>query len=57
LALIATIFIFARIAHGLGMDAAELRRWRRVGMISSTLATLALLIWAIVCVAGFCLGR
>jgi uncharacterized membrane protein YecN with MAPEG domain len=57
LAVIATIFIFARIAHGIGMDAAELRRWRQVGMISSTLATVALLIWAIACVAGFCLGR
>jgi uncharacterized protein len=57
LALIAAIFILARIAHAIGMDAAELRQWRKIGMISSTLATLALLIWAIACVAGICLGR
>jgi uncharacterized membrane protein YecN with MAPEG domain len=47
LALIAIIFILARIAHGVGMDRADLRRWRMYGMMSSTFATLALTFWAI----------
>jgi uncharacterized protein len=57
LAVFAAIFILARISHAIGMDAAEARRWRMFGMIGSTLVTVALIIWAIVCVAGFCLGR
>ena len=57
LALIAAAFILVRIAHGIGMDGGELRRWRAVGMIGSTLVTIALIGWAIVCAAGICLGR
>ena len=57
LAFIAAIFIVVRISHAIGMDAAELRRWRAVGMIGSSLTTLALVIWAIACLAGFCLSR
>ena len=47
LALIAVVFILARIAHGIGMDRADLRRWRMFGMMGSTFATLALTFWAI----------
>ena len=57
LALVAAIFVLARIAHGFGMDGGELARWRSVGMISSALATLTLTVWAIACAAEFCLGR
>jgi uncharacterized membrane protein YecN with MAPEG domain len=49
---IAAVFVLARIAHGVGMDGGELGRWRAIGMISSTIATAALTIWAIVCVVG-----
>jgi uncharacterized membrane protein YecN with MAPEG domain len=54
---IALIFVVARIAHGLGMDADRDRRWRGYGMIASALAGVALALWALVCVAGLCLGR
>jgi uncharacterized membrane protein YecN with MAPEG domain len=57
LALIAAIFVLARIAHGFGMDGGELARWRSVGMISSGLSTLTLTVWAIACSVEFCLGR
>jgi uncharacterized membrane protein YecN with MAPEG domain len=57
LALIAAIFVLARIAHGFGMDGGELARWRSVGMISSGLSTLTLTVWAIACAAAFGLGR
>jgi uncharacterized membrane protein YecN with MAPEG domain len=57
LAIIASIFVLARIAHAIGMDDRALQRWRAVGMISSTFATLALTSWAIVCAAALCLGR
>jgi hypothetical protein len=56
LALVAAIFILARISHALGMDGAELRRWRMVGMMTSTFVTLALIAWAIICAAELCLG-
>ena len=56
LAIIAAVFILARIAHGVGMDGGDLQRWRRIGMISATCASVALAIWALVCAAG-CLGR
>lgn len=57
LALVAAIFVLARIAHGFGMDGGELARWRSVGMISSALSSLTLTVWAIVCVVEFWLGR
>ena len=57
LAAIAAIFILARIAHPYGMDGGPLQRWRRVGIMGSSLATLALTIWAIVCAVGIILGR
>jgi uncharacterized membrane protein YecN with MAPEG domain len=57
LAVIAAIFVLARIAHGFGMDGGELARWRSVGMNSSGLSTLTLTVWAIACSVEFCLGR
>ncbi|HEX6742380.1 MAG TPA: MAPEG family protein [Sphingomicrobium sp.] len=57
LAAIALVFIVARIAHGLGMDADRDRRWRSYGMIFSALAGVVLALWAIACVVGMCLGR
>jgi hypothetical protein len=56
LALIAAIFILARIAHPIGMDGFELRRWRMVGMMGSSLSMITLIIWAIVCLASLFLG-
>jgi hypothetical protein len=53
---VALVFIVARIAHGIGMDADRDRRWRGYGMIASALAGLALALWALVCVAELCLG-
>ena len=49
LAAAAILFVLARIAHGYGMDGGSLARWRTYGMIASTIATLALTIWAIFC--------
>jgi uncharacterized membrane protein YecN with MAPEG domain len=57
LAIVAAIFMLARIAHGVGMDGGELQRWRKYGMISSALAGVALALWAIVCALEPCLGR
>src|SRR5438874_13486211 len=42
LASIAAIFILARIAHPIGMDAAENRRWRMAGMAGNMFVTCAL---------------
>jgi hypothetical protein len=47
LALIAIIFIAARIAHAYGMDGGDLGRWRRYGIMTTGLTTLALALWAI----------
>ena len=43
---IAVIFIVARILHAIGMDGSEKQRFRMFGMIGSSLATLALVLWA-----------
>ena len=55
LAGVAALFILARIAHPIGMDAAENGRWRMAGMAGNMLVTLGLSLWALVCVAGLCL--
>jgi hypothetical protein len=39
------------------MDGLEHQRLRAYGMISSSLVSLALMIWAIICAAGFVLSR
>jgi len=57
LAALAAIFVIARILHGLGMDSRERQRLRAYGMISSSLMTLTLVLWALFCAAGFLLGR
>ena len=57
LAVVAAVFILARIAHPYGMDGGSLQRWRRVGIMGSSLATVVLTIWAIVCAVGIMLGR
>ena len=56
LAVIAGIFIAARISHGVGMAGGSLGRWRMYGMMGSTLGTVGLALWAMVCVAEICLG-
>ena len=56
LAGIALVFVLARIAHGIGMDADADRRWRAYGMMSSALAGVALALWAIICAGGTLLG-
>ena len=53
---VATVFVLARVAHAYGMDGGELARWRTYGMISSTIATLALTVWALICGVGVLLG-
>jgi uncharacterized membrane protein YecN with MAPEG domain len=57
LAVIAAIFILARIAHPIGMDGGTVAVWRRNGIMGSTLATVALTVWAITCAIGLLLGR
>jgi len=57
LAGIAAIFILARIAHPIGMDAAENGRWRMAGMGGNMLVIYALSIWALFYVGRALLGR
>ena len=57
LAAIAAVFVLARIAHGLGMDADADRRLRAYGMMASALAGVLLALWALVCAAEICLGQ
>jgi len=57
LSAIALVFVLARIAHGIGMDADADRRWRAYGMICSALAGVVLALRAIVCAAEALLGR
>ena len=57
LAILAVIFIIARILHGLGMDGGKRQRLRMFGMMGSSLVTLALTFWAIISVIGSLLRR
>jgi uncharacterized membrane protein YecN with MAPEG domain len=57
LAAIAVIFIVARILHPIGMDGSEKQRFRMFGMMGSSLATLALILWATSSVILEVLGR
>ena len=52
LAIIAGVFIIARVLHGLGMDGGDRKQFRMYGMITSSLVTLTLTVWAILCVLG-----
>ena len=56
LAVIAAIFIVARIAHGIGMDGGSLQPYRKYGIIGSSLISVGLAVWAAVVAVGF-LGR
>ncbi len=56
LAIIAAIFIGARIAHAIGMDGGTSQPGRKYGMILSAITSLALAIWALVCALRLCLG-
>jgi uncharacterized membrane protein YecN with MAPEG domain len=56
LAAAAAVFILARISHAIGMEGGTLQRWRMYGMTTTTIVTIALIIWAMVCVARFLLG-
>lgn len=57
LAAIAVIFIVARILHAIGMDGADKQRFRMFGMMGSSLATLALVLWASLSAILEMLGR
>ena len=56
LAIVAGVFILARIAHAIGMDGGDLVVWRRIGMPVTALLGLGLAGWAIVCAVEICLG-
>ena len=47
LSLIAAIYIVVRIAHAIGMEAAEKRRFREIGAMGTGFVMLALGFWAI----------
>jgi uncharacterized protein len=49
LAIAAALFILARILHGVGMEGGEKARFRVYGMSTTTFVTIALIVWAIVC--------
>ena len=57
LATIAALFMVARIAHGIGMDGGPAQPWRKYGIVASSVASVALAVWALVCAAMLCLGR
>ena len=57
LAAVAAIFVLVRIAHPIGMESADQRRWRMVGAMGTGLATFALVVWAAVCAVKLCLWR
>ena len=57
LALIAAIFVLARVAHPFGMESSDQHRWRMVGTMGTGLMTIVLIGWAVICTFGMCLGR
>src|SRR3954451_7459683 len=54
---LALVMLAGRIAHGYGMDGGPLQRWRRDGMISSTVALFLIALWALFCAGEALLGR
>jgi uncharacterized membrane protein YecN with MAPEG domain len=46
--IVAALYILARICHGLGMDGGRLRRLRTIGMISTALILVGLMVVALV---------
>lgn len=57
LAMIGTLFIFARISHGTGMEGGDKARLRMYGMMTTTAVTLALIVWAAVRLVELALGH
>ena len=57
LGLIGAIYLLVRIAHAIGMEAAEKRRWREIGAMGTGFVMLALSFWAIALVAKHGLAR
>ena len=51
LALISAIYLLVRIAHAIGMEAAEKRRFRQIGAMGTGFVMLGLGFWAIAFVA------
>ena len=47
LAAIAAIYVLVRIAHAIGMEAAEKRRFREIGAMGTGVVMVALGVWAI----------
>ncbi len=54
---LALVLTAGRIGHGYGMDGGSLHRWRRNGMISSTVALFLLAAWALFCAGEAALRR
>ena len=52
-----SLFILARIAHPIGMDGGDAVRWRRYGVMGSTLVTVALAVWAAILCVEYLLSR
>lgn len=57
LAIVAAIFILARISHGVGMEGGNKSRWRMYGMMGTTFPTILLIVWAVVQLILNGLGR
>lgn len=57
LAIAAVWFTLARISHAVGMEGGEKSRWRMYGMMSTSILSIALIIWAIFCLIVDLLGR
>ena len=57
LAILAAIFIVARISHGVGMEGGNKSRWRMYGMMGTTFPTILLILWAVVQLILIGLGR
>jgi hypothetical protein len=56
LAVLGAVYILVRIAHALGMEAADKRRFRQVGAMGTGLVMLVLGLWAIAALANPYLG-
>ncbi|GEN99901.1 glutathione S-transferase [Novosphingobium sediminis] len=52
LAAVAGLFMFGRVAHGIGMDGGSLGIGRMIGTLITLLAQLGLAIWAIISALG-----
>ena len=55
LAIVAALFVLARISHAVGMEGGEKSRWRMYGMMTTSVTTIVLMLWAIVRLIEACL--